>query len=63
MQLLPVTWSEVGGAPRAQRTGGHVNAWRAATVASALVCIALMACLMLGNSHAGIAAHVIEVMR
>lgn len=54
---------EVGGMQLAMRTSSHVNAWRAATVASALVCIALMACLMLGSSHAGVAAHVIEVMR
>ena len=47
----------------ATRTGSHTNSWRTATVASALVCIALMACLLLGGSHAGIAAHVLEVMR
>jgi hypothetical protein len=41
----------------------QTNAWRAATVASALVCVLLIACLMLGTGHASITAHVIEVMR
>ena len=41
----------------------QTDAWRAATVASALVCILLIACLLLGTGHASIAAHVIEVMR
>ncbi len=54
---------EVGGARFATGTSSYANPWRAATVASALVCLALMACLMLGSSHPGIAAHVIEVMR
>jgi MFS family permease len=41
----------------------QTDAWRAATVASALVYILLIACLMLGTGHASVAAHVIEVMR
>lgn len=54
---------EVGGVRFAPCSGTHANAWRTATVASILVCLALMTCLMLGSSHAGIAPHVIEVMR
>jgi MFS family permease len=46
-----------------RRVPSQTDAWRAATVASILVCILLMACLVLGSGHASIAAHVIEVMR
>jgi hypothetical protein len=36
-----------------------ISGWRAATVASVLVSLALLGCLTLGSGHAGIAAHVI----
>ncbi len=40
-----------------------INAWRAATVASVLVSLALLGCLTLASGHAGIAAHVIQAPR
>ena len=39
------------------------NGWRAATVASVLVCLVLLGCLTLASGHAGVAAHVIQASR
>ena len=44
-------------------TRNSAGAWRAATAASALVCIVLMACLLWASGQASIAAHVTEVAR